>query len=203
MKSIQILLPDHLHEQLQGKAREAGFDLSAYIQALLADAAAPKAAPPPAISPSLVREPLPPQRPATPVKFVHTPGGTKGPQSNMSVTIRWDLIGKGNTEAIRASTAAATLVHVISRLSRVLGGDTLDRLTHFRVSRGPLVSPNPGRDFVNGSTMETYGHHPLPGTDLYVLTHSSTDQKIKDLNALLTFLKLPAGLFEISKHRKS
>jgi hypothetical protein len=31
MKTIQIVLPDNLHEQLQSKARDSGFDLSSKI----------------------------------------------------------------------------------------------------------------------------------------------------------------------------
>lgn len=121
----------------------------------------------------------------------------------MSVVIRWDLVGKGAPESIRAATAAATLVRVIQRLHLVYGAGTLEKIEKFRVSRGPLVSRNPGQDFLNHSTMETYGNHQISGTEYFVLTHSSTDQKIQDLKELVTYLKLPSPLFEIAKHRKN
>lgn len=147
--------------------------------------------------------PAPAPARTSPAPYSQTPGHTKGPQSNMSVTIRWDILDKGEREHVRAATAAATLVHILKRLGQVLGNGSLEQLTRFRISRGPLVSRNPGKDFVNGNTMEVYGNHLIPGTDLYVLTHSSTDQKIQDLKALLVFLKMPPALFEITKHRKS
>lgn len=129
--------------------------------------------------------------------------GTKGPQSNISIVIRWDIISKGQPEPLRASTAAATLVQTILRLSKVLGPETLDRLTRLRISRGPLLSRDPARDFMNKISMETYQNHLIPGTDLYVLTQTSTDEKVKQLKYMLTFLKLPSTLFEVKKHLKS
>jgi hypothetical protein len=118
----------------------------------------------------------------------------------MAVVIRWDLLGKGDRETIRASTAAATLVHVVSRLDEVLGADTLKKLAEYRVSRGPLVSDNPGRDFVNGRNGDIYTNHPIPGTNYCVLTHSSTAQKMQDLKKLHRYLGLPVTFFEVTMH---
>jgi hypothetical protein len=222
MKTVQILLPDHLHEQLQRKAAETGFDVTAYILALLSESVTPSSkqvrvsisASPKPPAPKVLQQssPQPAVEPRPPIPLSprplqstssHPQGGTKGPQSNMSVVIRWDIIGKGASEAIRAATAAATLVRVIQRLHQVYGAGTLEKIEKFRVSRGPLVSRNPGRDFTNRSSMETYVNHPIPGTGYFVLTHSSTDQKIQDLKELLNFLKLPAPMLEIAKHRKA
>lgn len=151
--------------------------------------------------------PRPPADPGPPPSarspFVQTPGGTKGPQSNMSVTIRWDRIGKGAPERIWLDTAAATLVQTVYRLWKGLGEETLPKLASFRVSRGPLLSSTPARDFVNGATGDVYSHHPLTGTKLFVRTHSSTDEKIKELKELIAHLRQPSGLLEIEKHRKS
>jgi restriction system protein len=138
-----------------------------------------------------------------PVPHFRAPGGTKEPQSNISIVIRRDIIGKGQPEPLRAATAAATLVQTILRLSKVLGPETLERLTRWRISRGPLLSRNPARDFMNKISMETYQNHLIPGTDLYVLTQTSTDEKVKQLKDMLTFLKLPSTLFEVKKHHKS
>lgn len=210
MKTIQILLPDNLHEQLQNKAKEAGFDLSTYMLALLSEGAAPRTSFP-HVSPTAPRpvqppvpQPAPPPAPrAVPAPYVHAPGSTKGPQSNMSVVIRWDKIGKGAPETIRLDTAAATLVQTLYRLSRVLGDETLAQLTRFKVSRGPIISGNPERDFVNKVKGTIYPHQPFPGTKLFVRTHSSTDEKIRDLQDALKFLRQPVTLMEFKKHLKS
>lgn len=137
------------------------------------------------------------------VAFTQEPGHTKGPQSNFSVVIRWDLIGKGTPERIRLHTAAATFVQTLYRLSSVLGGDTLTKMSQFRVSRGPVISSEPDRDFVNQVSGETYSHQPFPGTKFFVRTHSSTDEKIKELKSVLIYLKQPSALLEIQQHLKS
>ncbi len=121
----------------------------------------------------------------------------------MSVVIRWDKIGKGASETIRMDTAAATLVQTLYRLSRVLGEETLSQLTRFKVSRGPIISGDPEHDFVNKVKGTIYSHQPFPGTKLFVRTHSSTDEKVRDLQDLMKFLKQPATLLEIKKHLKS
>jgi hypothetical protein len=146
MKTVQILLPDHLHEQLQKKAAEAGFDFPAYVLALLSESAAPSSYQP---LPKSERstEPATPQKtpakerpapntlsPATPNPYSQQPGGTKGPQSDMEVVIRWDRINKGAPDTIRSTTAAATLMHVISQLHQILGGDILEKISRFKVS---------------------------------------------------------------------
>lgn len=166
--------------------------------------------PPLTASPSpVVQSPAPPpfhqppanpvRPPATPVSYVQKAGGTKGPQSGMAVTIRWDLVGKGSAEPIHASTAAATLVHTIKRLMQELGNDVLVRLSRFKVSRGPLLSTNPGRDYMNAQTGETYGHHLIPGTNHYVLTHSSTQEKIDILYDIPRLLNQDSRLIEARK----
>jgi hypothetical protein len=206
MKKIKIVLPDNLHDELQAKASEAEVDLPAYILALLAEGSSlrrhfPKASAP--LIPPAPPTPKPTIEPEPPVSHRQAPGGKKGPQSNFSVVIRWDLVGKGQAESIRLKTAAATLVQVLSRVSKKLGPDILPRLTSFRVSRGPIVSKRPDRDFVNGVSGKLYSHQELPGTDLFVRTHSSTAEKIKDLKELLRFLGEPSRLFEITKHPKT
>jgi hypothetical protein len=210
MKTVQLLLPDNLHHQLQSKATEAGFDLSTYMLALLAEGAAPRTsfptvstpAPPPVRPPvSLPPEPAPSR--SVPAPYTHAPGSTKGPQSNMSVLIRWDLIGKGDPERIRLESAASTFVQTLHRLWKGFGDESLAQLTRFKVSRGPIFSSDPQRDFVNRVSGEVYQHRPFPETKLFVRTHSSTDEKIRDLEDLITYLHQPSALLEIKKHLKS
>jgi hypothetical protein len=135
--------------------------------------------------------------------YTQQPGNTKGPQSDFLVLIRWDLISKGEPEPIRLKTAAATLVHTLFRLSTILGGDTFQQLARFKVSRGPILSSDPDSDFVNKVSGEIYSHKAFPGTKFFVRTHSSTEEKIKELKSVLSYLKMPSALLEIQKHLKS
>ncbi len=48
-----------------------------------------------------------------------------------------------------------------------------------------------------------YQNHLIPGTDIYVFTNTSTDEKVRHLADILRFLRLPSTLFEVTKHRKS
>jgi hypothetical protein len=215
MKTVQVLLPDHLHEQIQKNAAESGFDMAAYIQALLSESVVPKVEPISAETPSpspnpslsdlvsMIEESESSQRtlPDHPIK--HASGGKKGPQSNMSVNIRWDLIGKGKPQMVWMSSAAATLVETIHRLWMGLGEETLVQFASFRVSRGPLLSSSPERDFINRVSGEVYPNYRLPNTRLYVRTHSSTDEKCKELMELLQHLRLPMELLEIQQYRKN
>jgi hypothetical protein len=107
-----------------------------------------------------------------------------------------DLPGAGRLR-IQERTAAETMVVLMERLLASLGATTMNKLERFRVSRGPLLSKQPRLDFKNSSTNETYAHHRIPGTDLYVLTHSSTAEKIARLKEALLFIGLPQRSFRV------
>jgi hypothetical protein len=195
MKPIQILLPDHIHTQLQRQAKRAGSDLPAYVMALLADMAVSKKQP---ISATKEASPSPSKREPS----RHSSGSTKGARSNISVTIRWDLIDKGSPECIHESNASVTLAITLARLSQVLGQKELAKLTDLKVSRGPLVSRNPSRDYLNKRSGREYTSQPIPGANMHVLTNTSTQEKIEALDAIPGVLGLPGTLFEVRKHPK-
>jgi len=94
-------------------------------------------------------------------------------------------------------TSSETLVVLMERILTHFGMPGLEKLTGLTVSRGPLVSRNPRKDYLNSKTGDLYTHHRIPGTNLYVLTHSDNKQKVKDINSALRLLGLPAGSFNV------
>ncbi len=95
-------------------------------------------------------------------------------------------------------TSSDTLVVLMERILTHFGMPGLEKLMGLHVSRGPLVSRNPQRDYLNARTGVLYSHHRIPGTDLYVLTHSDNQQKVKDIRSALRMLGLPDGAFRVS-----
>ncbi len=61
------------------------------------------------------------------------------------------------------------------------------------------VSENPNNDsnFINKVNGQVYANKPIPGTNLHLLTNTSTDEKKADLELFLVFARLPLGAFKI------
>src|SRR5439155_12684506 len=98
----------------------------------------------------------------------------------LSVAIHWQHTGRAlEKETICESASSATLAKVLARLAQVLGVQVLERCSQIATARGPLVSQDPGEDFLNQSTGEPYQNQPVPGTKWYLLTNNSTDEKVK------------------------
>ncbi|HEY3897737.1 MAG TPA: hypothetical protein VGM54_03940 [Chthoniobacter sp.] len=104
----------------------------------------------------------------------------------------------GRSLRICERTATDTVVALMERIMTLFGLSGLEKLMSLQVSRGPLISRDPRRDYLNASTGNLYAHHRIPGTSLYVLTHSDTQQKVKDLTAALQRLGLPDQAFRVS-----
>lgn len=100
---------------------------------------------------------------------------------------------------IEDATAAGTLTATLEQLLAIVGLDKLAKLQEFRISRGPLVSRTPDKDFRNSRTGALYAHHRLAGTDLYVLTHSSTEEKIANLQEAIRRLGFASSDFVIGR----
>ena len=103
----------------------------------------------------------------------------------------------GRALRICERTATDTVVALMERVMTLFGLSGLEKLMSLQVSRGPLVSRDPRKDYLNASTGNLYAHHRIPGTSLYVLTHSDTQQKIKDISAALQRLGLPERAFRV------
>ena len=94
-------------------------------------------------------------------------------------------------------TAAETLAVLMEHILTNYGESALEKLQNVRTARGPLVSRNPRTDFLNPRKHEPYGHHRIPGTAFYVLTHSSTVEKIEQIQRALRTVGLPAHAFHV------
>ena len=113
--------------------------------------------------------------------------GHKSARTRIRVTINWNRAGKGlPREVIDEGKASMTLVKVIGRLAEVYGQNVLERLCAMEVNRGPLVTKSPN---------SLYQHQRLLG--YFVLTHSSTPEKVQIVKDLERFLSLPASSLEV------
>lgn len=124
-------------------------------------------------------------------------GGRAGPR-----TLRIEIDWKANNrlrdhELIISPKAVEGMVRFLGRLVEELGDEALQRISRIHVNRGPLISKSPEVDFLNKTKNEVYGHRKLPGTEYFVLTHSSTSQKRDDLIRVCRELGLVADSVKI------
>jgi hypothetical protein len=124
----------------------------------------------------------------------------RGRPQTLKIRINWKA-NKYNKDAeeICENTAAASMAIFFSRVLQELGPDTLPKLERIRINRGPLVSKSPAKDFVNQAQGKLYGHKKIRGTDYYILTHSSTLQKVEDLNRVCRVLGFAPGSVQIEQ----
>ncbi len=120
------------------------------------------------------------------------------------IEIHWERLGKpGGKEVICESMASDTMAKFLLRIHAALGTGALEKLAAFRISRGPIVSKDPQRDFANRSNGTVYSHQRVAGTPFYVLTHSQTSQKVGDVREACKFLGLPVGAVFVSETEKT
>jgi hypothetical protein len=118
----------------------------------------------------------------------------------LRIKIDWKANRRDRTaEEIFEHTAAASMVTFVSRLIEEFGDDVLQKLSRLRFNRGPFLSKTPAKDFVNQAQGNLYGHKKLRGTDFFILTHSSTSQKVQDLNRVCRVLGLAPGSVTIEE----
>jgi hypothetical protein len=92
-----------------------------------------------------------------------------------------------------------TLLRTIELLTDVMGEGVLEKLARIRVSRGPLVSSRPESDYLNSKTGALYAHHRIGRSDFYVLTHSSTPEKIGALKEVAKALAISPIYFQVKQ----
>jgi hypothetical protein len=125
--------------------------------------------------------------------------GRQRPQT-LRVTIDWQANKRQHPqEQICEHTAAATMAALVARLIQELGDEATKKIEPIRINRGPLISKSPARDFVNQAQGRLYGHKKLRGTDYYILTHSSTTQKVDDIRRLCRVLGLVPGSVQVEQ----
>jgi len=118
----------------------------------------------------------------------------------LRVEINWERLQKpGGREIICEHQASETMTRFIQRLFNMNGIAILEKLSTLRISRGPIVSKDPNKDFVNRANGTLYAHQRLQGTAYHVLTHSQTSQKIGDLKEVCRYLGFPVGAVVITE----
>lgn len=120
--------------------------------------------------------------------------------STVEVTIDWSKNGQPfGVEKISENLGSATMAKLMERLTKVLGNRVLDVASKIRVSRGPMISKDPQREYWNTSGKKPYGHRPINGTGYSVLTGTETQQKVDDVTTLLRALSLVPGSYTVKK----
>jgi hypothetical protein len=119
---------------------------------------------------------------------------TKASPTVLKIILRWSRLGaSGQDEVIEERMAADALPRLFERLAERLGSSILDRAGAIRFSDRPVISRNPARDWVNPNNGECYAAKPIGHSGWHVITHSSTKQKIEQINAVGRGLGFPIG----------
>jgi hypothetical protein len=119
-------------------------------------------------------------------------------RKKIRITIDWSLLAKGNEiEEICEHKASDSLVRFVTRLYQKIGPEVLDKLLHYRINRGTMVSFNPNRDYWNRSDRRPYQHQQIMQTGAAVLTHSATHEKVSDIEGACRHLGFPAGAVKV------
>ena len=127
-------------------------------------------------------------------------GDGRGRPQTIKIRIDWKANNRNrDLEEICENTVAASMVAFVKSAMKELGQDILQKLGAVRVNRGPLISKVPAKDFVNQAQGNLYGHKQIKGSDYFMLTHSSTSQKIDDLNNVCRVLGFVPGSVQIEK----
>jgi hypothetical protein len=113
----------------------------------------------------------------------------------LSVEVTFPDTGKVR---ICESMASRTVAALMERIFASMGMAALDRLSTLKVSRGPLLSKTPDRDYLNPKKITPYTNHKIPGSPYYVLTHSTTNEKAQFIPKALAHLGLKPYDYNVS-----
>ena len=118
------------------------------------------------------------------------------PPGQFNIQVNWKNLGKGNnTEIIFQKTASKTLALFFAKMYNKLGSAFLEKVSKYPISRGPFISKIPSKDFLNEQNGTLYAHSEIGESGYFVLTHSDTPQKLKDIEGLCQFLGYPSDTF--------
>jgi hypothetical protein len=141
----------------------------------------------------------PPATAESPSNRTHVQNPTSNARTGSRGGLSVELTTKGGAPIrICERTSSETLVVLMERILAHFGMPGLEKLMGLQISRGPLVSRDPRKDYLNSRKGDLYTHHRIPGTSLYVLTHSDNEQKVKDIRSALRLLGLPDSAFNVS-----
>jgi hypothetical protein len=124
----------------------------------------------------------------------------RGSRGILHIEVDWRAAGKDrDNEIIQEATSAGTLAAFIAKLREVYGGVALQKLSDYRTGRGPLVTTTPMTAYQNHKSKQPYSHREIPNASGYfVLTHSSTREKILWIAKAAQMLGLPTKALKIS-----
>ena len=117
--------------------------------------------------------------------------GRAVPQT-IRIEINWKANKRsGEKEEIFSPKATEVMAEFIARIIEEFGKEAQQKLFQIRANRGPLLSRSPEKDF--GS----YQYKRVRGTDCFLLTHSSTSEKVEMLEKICRVLELVPGSVQI------
>ncbi|HXC01134.1 MAG TPA: hypothetical protein VNU49_00685 [Opitutaceae bacterium] len=120
----------------------------------------------------------------------------------LAIEINWSIAGHPfGKMTLCEPIASDTLCLFVEEIARVLGEDVLPKLAGVKANRGPFLSTNPFKDFAYGKNGQTYSSQRVGSTQYFVLTHSSTIEKIEIVKSISRELAFPSGAvraFEVS-----
>jgi hypothetical protein len=119
------------------------------------------------------------------------------------VTIDFPHLGVNHAAVVISERQASdTMRRVIEALVAAKGPSILQSLTQLRVNRGPIVTQDPEHDYKNPQTGQLYAHQPVGSTGFFVLTHSATVEKVRDLGLVAETLGLSPLHFRVRKNEE-
>lgn len=119
---------------------------------------------------------------------------TKAAPTVLVIKIEWRKLGVNrDQETIAESMATDSLEKLYTRLEHELGSEILERGSEVRFGERPILSRQPDRDWVNPNTDEPYAARAIGNSGWHAITHSSTKQKIEQIETFRSQLKLPLG----------
>lgn len=118
----------------------------------------------------------------------------------VAITIDWAAIGKPYPKQVICERKASdTLREFFEVILDRFGAETLGRLVAIRANRAPLLSRQPRTEFLNLKQGVCYQHQRVGTSDWYVLTHSSTSEKLAIIRQVARALRFPTGAIAVQE----
>lgn len=116
----------------------------------------------------------------------------------IAIAIDWSAVGKTlPKQTICERKASDTLRAFFEAIHEQFGSETLSRLVAVRANRAPLLSQRPETEFLNPRQGVCYQHQQIGSTGWYVLTHSSTPEKLEIIRQVARALRFPPGAVDV------
>lgn len=118
----------------------------------------------------------------------------------VAITVDWATIGKPYPKQIICERKASDTLRVFfETIHDRFGPETLARLVAIRANRAPLLSREPQSEFLNSKQGVCYQHQRIGSTEWYVLTHSSTSEKLAIIRQVARALRFPPGAVAVQE----